>query len=358
MKRMYTACGLLLADLIVLFWARNADGLAEWYSTHIYPFWVNTVGRLFGSVSFSVVEILMYVTAAVFTIWMVRFWWKVFRRSGNVIKFLKNGLLNLLLFVSILFSTYVFFCGVNYYRNSFASIYNMEPQEYSTLDLMEACGIVRDKVNELAGEVERDSDGIMKLTGSKEEIQQEARLTMQKLGEQYGQLSGYYPQPKGLIGSWFLSVQELTGIYSGFSVEANYNQEMTDYNIPFTMCHELSHLKGFMLENEANFIAYLACEQSGDVSFQYSGALLGWLYLSNELYTRDLSAYYKLYENFDAQALKDLEANDSFWKVYETKVSAAAQRVNDTYLKATKQREGIDSYDRVADLLIRHYQNR
>lgn len=355
MKRMYTAGGLLLADLIILFWVRNTDGLAEWYSTHLYPIWVNTFGRLMRLVSFSVIEILLYLAVLVFGVWFLRFLRKVYKRSQDAVRYLKNGLCNLALTASILFTAYVLFCGINYYRDSFASIYGMEQQAYSTKELMQVCGIVKERVQELTGQVERDEKGRMVWQGTKKELQEQARVAMQKLGESYDQLSGYYPRPKGLFVSWILSVQELTGIYSAFSVEANYNQDMTAYNIPFTMCHELSHLKGFMLENEANFIAYLACEQSDDISFQYSGALLGWLYVSNELYTRDLSAYYKLYEDFDAGALADLEANDLFWNRYETKISEVSQKWNDTYLKATKQENGIQSYDRVVDLMIQHY---
>lgn len=46
-------------------------------------------------------------------------------------------------------------------------------------------------------------------------------------------------------------MQQLCGVYSPFTVEANYNGDMPDYNVPHTLCHELSHLKGFMREDEA-----------------------------------------------------------------------------------------------------------
>ena len=73
---------------------------------------------------------------------------------------------------------------------------------------------------------------------------------MIRLGQSYPQLDGYYPYPKPLINSRLLSVQQLCGIYSPFTIEANYNREMPYYNIPHTICHELSHLKGFMREDE------------------------------------------------------------------------------------------------------------
>ena len=63
------------------------------------------------------------------------------------------------------------------------------------------------------------------------------------------------------------------GYYFPFSMEANYNRQMYITNMPVTMCHELSHLKGFILEDEANFIGYLACVDSEDPFFRYSAYL-------------------------------------------------------------------------------------
>lgn len=37
------------------------------------------------------------------------------------------------------------------------------------------------------------------------------------------------------------------------------------------ICHEFAHLKGFMQEDEANLIGYLACINSDDAFFRYSG---------------------------------------------------------------------------------------
>ena len=115
------------------------------------------------------------------------------------------------------------------------------------------------------------------------DLQDRARAAMFSLGATYPELSGYYPQPKGLLFPAFLSVQNLSGIYSPFTIEANYNSAMVSYNLPFTICHELSHLRGFMQEKEANFIGFLACVNADDTAFNYSGYLLGWIYATNEI---------------------------------------------------------------------------
>lgn len=79
-----------------------------------------------------------------------------------------------------------------------------------------------------------------------------------------------------------------------FTVEANFNGDMPDYNVPHTLCHELSHLKGFMREDEANFIGYLACISSENEVFRYSGYLTGWVYAGNALARVDMRRYIEL----------------------------------------------------------------
>lgn len=53
-----------------------------------------------------------------------------------------------------------------------------------------------------------------------------------------------------------MSYLDISGIYCPFTFEANVNVHMNDVLIPVTMCHELSHLSGYMREDEANFIAF------------------------------------------------------------------------------------------------------
>ena len=171
---------------------------------------------------------------------------------------------------------YVVNCGINYHRTSFSESSGIKAEEYSVSELKEVCSWLTERVNALSGSVARDDEGIMRLTGgNKGEVRSRAVEAMQSLGETYPELSGYYPEPKGLLAPWILSVQQLSGIYSPFTIEANYNSGMVDYNIPFTACHELSHLKSFMQEQEANFIAFLASTSYEDPEFQYSGYLLG-----------------------------------------------------------------------------------
>lgn len=74
----------------------------------------------------------------------------------------------------------------------------------------------------------------------------------------------------------------MLGYYFPFSMEANYNKVAYVTNLPVTMCHELAHLKGYIQEDEANFIGFLACISSDDLLFQYSGYLSVLNYVNND----------------------------------------------------------------------------
>lgn len=252
----------------------------------------------------------------------------------------------------ILAVLYMINCGINYHRNSFAESIGLKADAYTVDELKGVCMDLTERVNTYAGRVERDADGVMVLSGNERE---EAVAAMERLGEKWDVLAGYYPKPKPLAFSAFLSVQNLTGIYSPFTVEANYNQDMMPYNIPFTACHELSHLRGFMQEEEANFIAWLACKDAPETELQYSGSMLAWIHCMNVLYEEDRESWSEIREILSEEADIDLRANSEFWDKWDGAVAEVSEQINDNYLKANGQKDGVQSYGRMADLVVAYY---
>lgn len=353
--KILTGCSLLAAGAILTLLARNVGGFAQWYSTHVYPVWVNMLGRMMGVFPVSVAEILLYLLGALLLFTLGRLLWKLFRKRTGKRQVL-GWFSNLLLAAGVLFLLYVVNCGINYHRTSFSESSGIKAEEYSVSELKEVCGWLTERVNTLSGSVTRDDEGIMRLTGgNKGEVRSRAVEAMQSLGETYPELSGYYPEPKGLLAPWILSVQQLSGIYSPFTIEANYNSGMVDYNIPFTACHELSHLKSFMQEQEANFIAFLASTSYEDPEFQYSGYLLGWIYCMNVLHDADYDSWQEIRDTLSDGAEMDLRENNAFWARYDGAVAEVADQVNDRYLQANGQEEGVKSYDRMVDLIVSWY---
>lgn len=332
--------GLLFLLCAVLFQllARYGNGFGQWYATTIYPLWQRIMGWAFGFYPFSVVEFGLYFLLVLYFIYGIR----------HIRQPLKLAARTVLLIGSLLLS-YTMNCGINYYRNPFSSYLDLEIRPSSKEELYDLCEYLTNQVNLLKSR-QSGNQPLKELELGKEGI-----AAMKNLGEIYPGLAGFYPLPKAVTFSEILSYQYLTGIYAPFTVEANYNRDMTSYNKPLTICHELSHLKGFMREDEANFIGYLACVNTACVEYQYSGFLMGWIYAGNALADVDMDAYSRLYQRLDQAVIQDLSDNNRFWDKYEGKVAEAANKINDTYLKMNSQEDGVKSYGRVVDLMLAYY---
>lgn len=338
---------LWISALILSAAARLLSSFAQWYSTHIYPLWVGSIGRLMGYFPFSVSEMLLYLLLIGAVIWIAG---RIVRKTGR--RSLYSGFLDLFLLAAVLCFLYVVNCGINYQRESFSSSSGIRTEEYSSEELEEACIWLTGEIAGLSGKVERGEDGGMELNIPAEE---NAVKAMKGLSQEYPELTGYFPKPKELVNSCILSIQNLTGVYSPFTIEANYNGDVQDYVIPFTACHELSHLRGFMQEQEANFIAFLACSKSGEDAFAYSGYLSGWIQCMNVLYKTDYDAWKEVRGTLPPEAEADLRLNREFWAKYDGAIAEVSNKVNDTYLKANGQKDGVKSYNRMVDLIVAYY---
>ena len=337
---------LLVATAALQMAARHITGFPTWYAHHVYPVLVGVIGRFFGIFPFSVVEIGIYLLLFYCIVYVARFWRKPWQLASRGV-----------LLVGALLFAYTCNCGINYYAVSFSEYAGIGSDGYTKEDLVELCEYLVGQVNETAtGESygKKGGEG-----GKNSRIwREEATRAMEAASREWPGLGGFYPKPKEVSVSWILSVQQLCGIYSPFTIEANFNGDMPDYNIPHTLCHELSHLKGFMREDEANFIGYLACVGSKRQAFRYSGYLTGWVYAGNALAQADPERYWALSQRLCDQAKEDLQENNAFWGKYEGKVAKAANQVNDAYLKMNDQKDGVRSYGRMVDLMLGYFRDK
>lgn len=353
--RMAAAAGILfgIAFLLQLL-GRTSEGFAYAYSTTVYRFLVAAVGRAMSIVPFSVTEIGLYVLILLAAAGLVLVMYRIRQKRLSIWQGIGRIAAAASLTVSVLFLIFTMAGGINYYRTPFSKEAGFFTENSSQEQLAALCYLLVQEINEASREIESDEAGVLVLP---EDLCRIAKAAMYSLGDTYPQLDGYYPDPKPILISRILSVQKIQGIYSPFTMEANYNQEMPTVDIPVTICHELSHLRGYMREEEANFIAYLACSRSGNAAFQYSGAILAWIHCSNALY-RDggIETYRELYAELCDAAKQDLAARSIFWKQFDGKIAEVSNQVNDRYLKINKQEAGTKSYGRMVDLLLALYE--
>ncbi len=162
--------------------------------------------------------------------------------------------------------------------------------------------------------------------------------------------------PKRAFFSRLMSRFNYTGFYFPFTGEANINIDPPPCLIPATIAHEMAHQRGVASEQEANFVAVLACLESSDPLYVYSGWLFGYVHLCNALYKADADRYFALAAALPDPVKADLWANNEYWARFETKAAEVSEKVYDTMLKSYGQELGVRSYGAVVDLLIAWYQ--
>ena len=373
-----TAALLLFAWLGLLL-SRRVPGFANLWSRCVYRPLSQLAAFLWGWLPFSLTELLVYgvllytIGALLYALYGTIRECK-FRKEGkdhSVLRPLLRWLRRTLFTAALALFLYVALCGINYQRDSFSEENGIVLREYSTAELTDLCTYLAARIRETSVQSSSEFEGNVGGTdfpvpGETEEnarnsfamlatLGSEAKQAMEKLGTEYPGLTGSYPLPKYLLNSRLLSVQQLTGIYSPFTVEANYNREIPWYDLPFTMCHELSHLRGYMQEEEANFIAFLACIGSDNAYFRYAGYLSAWVYCGNALAAADPTAFSQIYSSLPEEARADLSYNNAFWDRFESPVAEAAEQMNDNYLKMNGQSQGVVSYDRVTELVLYYF---
>lgn len=351
-KRLWSFLLLPIAIFLTVF-SSGHPAFAEWYATHVYSKLSLIVNRLTGIVPFSIAELLVIFLVFAGTACILWFSIKMIRGKENRILFLLRSIVNLLVVLCIVYFLFVVDCGVNYYRYTFADTSGLTIEPSSQTELKELCTSLAEDVSTLRPTLKTNARGIMELdTDSLQTTAREAKQAYDKIQPDYPLLTSGYGAPKLVRFSRLMSLANITGIFFPFTFEANVNADVPDYTIPVTMCHELSHLRGYMREDEANFIGYLVCKQSGNPDFIYSGDMLAFTYASNALFSADADAAGKLYASLNAGVKADFSYNSQYWKQFEGPVAEASTRVNDHYLKANRQEDGVKSYGRMVDLLL------
>lgn len=349
--RWIIALVLLLISAAVLSASRLSAEFADWFGFNVYPVFSGVGSRLFGLLPFSAGEIfviLFVLGAAVGSVCLILY---VKRRKGQRGRAFLNGFSWAACFASALVFLVTLNCLAGYGRTPFSEYSGLTLTEYTAEELRGMTSSLIEAANKAAGEVELTEEG---RAVKPVDFDRLACGCMEKAAEKNGALKAYYPRPKAVTASEVMSSFNLAGIYFPITVEANYNSHMPVSSQGFTACHELSHLSGFMREDEANYIAFVACRESESPYFRYSGYLDALTYALNAY--RGVSSdeeYYGLTALIDPVILSEYAYRNEYWSTYRQKVTyKVSSTVNDVYLKANNQTDGTKSYGRVVDLML------
>lgn len=370
----------MLGVIMLNYLAWRSREFCDWYIDHIFPVWLNTYARLTSALSISVGEIMLILAVGITAFGIGFFIYNLIRRGKYTTGLLKYGRTYAWI-VLVVGYVMTLNCFILYHATGFAQKYMVKETGTMVVDMSDTAVIevdtkgksaytkknlatLRDylveQCNTLADQIDRDEQGTAVYSG---DLIAESVHAMEAMGQQYDRLSGYYVTPKYLKCSEFFSQQYIMGYYFPFSMEANINSVMYITNVAPTVCHELAHTKGFIFENDANMIGYLACIQSDDTFLQYCGYLSVLNYVNNDFYKSVNKSTYKKHVRINDRVADDnvfLTRED--WQAVEKKAAVKTSTVKkvsnnflNTNLKLNGVDEGIQQYNEVVNLLLDYY---
>ncbi len=375
-NRLLVSIVAVLTGINILSW--NSKAFTDWYRMHVFPLWTATLGRMSNLTRGSVGELLILIgiCCLLFGILLTMaslLEKRICTNTGMGQIFMRKHLrriralyARLLCVVLVyIYGTETLNCFVNYHTSTIEEQYYADAREYGMEELVDAYTQVATKANALSEIVERDAKGQAVYGDSTAALYEACKKAMRKQGNTYPYLAGYYPDPKPIRASRFMSQQYLLGVYFPFTMEANYNTVMYPVNVPATICHEYSHLKGTIMEDEANYFGFVACIESEEPYLQYSGYLSVIGYLARQV---RMSVPEEVREGLvvanELVKRDDVFLTEEQWEKVEQKAVFSTEAVNqatNAFMEKTLTMngisDGIQSYSRVVRLVIHYYES-
>ena len=358
----YIRIGIILVIAInILAWL--SPGFCDWHTLYITRLIVNTFGRLSNLFPFSVGEvmivlgILLVLAAVVIAVALI-----FLRKKPKYVSFTKvfyRVFAGILVGVCIVMTAN---CTILYHCTPIDANPKVAYREYNVEELELLRNHIVERCNYYMELMPRDENGNIVFDG---DMKAEAKKAMRGISDEFPKLKGYYPNVKDMFFSDLMSQAYIGGYYFPFSMEANANANMCIANYPAVYCHELSHLHGYIYEDEANYLAYEACINSDSDFFKYSGYLSVLVYVDNAYFEAigEDYFYYITQPMVDEQVWVDNAfLTDETWEEVEEDaiistdtVEAMSDEFTETTLNLNGVEEGMISYSLVVDLLLQKY---
>ena len=158
-------------------------------------------------------------------------------------------------------------------------------------------------------------------------------------------------RPKPTLLAPYFRMAGVDGLTAPAALETLLNPDLTAAERPFVLAHEWAHLAGYAPEADANFVAWLVTmEASADAASRYSG----WLFLVSETAVQVPAEGRRARTALLGEGpRRDLAAIAARASQHVDFVQRVGWRVYDGYLRSQGVGEGVVSYSRVVELIVR-----
>ena len=347
-----------------------SDKISEFYTDKLFYYISWPIKKAIAYFPFSVAEIALYASIAAILFWFINMLVGTvragrrcyIRKKQNVpiegfslLRPFVQLVLRLSSFICVIVSAFVLFGGINYTSLTFSEKAGYELEEADVDQLSQLCRLLSVRAAAARLTLALEADGTINENYADYNpfrLIDDALDAYQNLPEEYAYLKRDYPRAKLAVSSPVMSNIHITGIYPYIIPEAVVNAQTPIMSLPHTICHEMAHQRGFAREDEANYIAYLACIHSDNPLFVYSVYYTAFTYAMDQLYLYDQKSWQEISSATSSGIWLDNLEESNFWQQYQTVSSEFTGSVNDTYLTVMDVDDGVHSYGRMIDLIL------
>ena len=350
--RGYLIAGILAAITGALVWFAQAHSvLIDMVYPYVTRMIITSMANWTGGMNFCLWQVLLIgliVAGIASVILMILLRWNPVQWFGWV--------LTAISFI-VLLQTAIF--GLNKYASPLADDLRLNVTEYTVSELNEATVYFRDKANELALRIPRDSKGNPDF-GSFEELAEKAGDGFDTLtyDEAISVFAGSTVPVKKLGFSGIYSMRRISGVTVALTGEAAVNPGVPTVALPFAMSKEMARRMSIYSDADAAFAAFLAGTVNESIAFQYSAYLVAYRSCYNALASVPTSTAQTCASQTDGGVNQLLRQDLASYTKFFGKASASASIRSDSADVSSGDKTGLGAfseYSDIADLLASWY---
>lgn len=338
----------ILTEAALYFAKRNVN-FADYINGNFAQSIRRFMATLTMGIDFSIFEALI-ISLPIIVVIIITVAVRRFKRGEGRIRFISF----LLSVVLLLLSGNTLCLGFGYRATPLRERLGLSAEEVTEDRLADALIHLRDELNLISLELEYTEEG----TSVGHDLDTASALicdSFDRISIEYGLFENFDSRVKPVENGWAMTMLGITGIYTYYTGESNVSTAFPIAETTFVAAHELSHQRGIMRENEANFMAFLATAESEDIYLRYSGYLSMYQYIGSALYRTNADRYYEIARGLDKGPRGDIIASNAVIEKYgETFIADISEFINDLFLKSNGT-AGVVTYGEVVKLTVAYF---
>jgi hypothetical protein len=346
----------------ISFFETNAHWVEQYYYLQFYPKISTFLRLVFGWIPFSVGDVF-YIIFIITVVSSIIIFTKSFIQKKYNTQFLLQSVHSFINALFVLYITFKLLWGLNYSRQGIHQQLNISEHENKKEQVI----VFIEKLIEDANYYRKQIPDTTLPKIKFESVVQETKAAYSKAKKQFPFLAINTFSLKQNLFSTAGNYLGYTGYYNPFTGEAQVRTDIPSILTPAIACHEVAHQLGYASEDEANFIAYLITNTSSNIYFRYSITLelldyafkdLMMKYIKEDDFKNYRFTKFQLEDCCDIQVKRDRKEIKQFFLKNKKDISNISSSLYDQYLKLNKEKNGIEAYSNVVEIVLSYEKNK